>query len=484
MSMTPVALYGLEVPPLGVMVPAMQEDSMPNACYRITMAALDPTEPPEADEDGNIPSVPRSTLKLIRKRASLDRDFGEMDEDYLQQLMAGDDDEDSDEDDDDEPNGGPSDKAKSKKAKAEALKKLIAAAEAEDSDEEMDDGDAKPNGKSNKKGKEPATSSDDDDDDESISSNDIEIEELVVCTLDTERNYQQPLDITIGAEEEVFFVVKGTHAIHLTGNYVIDTEDVSDTENDDDEDYGLPEGIDGIDDYDSDSEVDELDDIQDPRVTEVDSDEEEEAPKLVEAKKGKNKRAAEDETESLDDMIAKANATEEGKLSKKQQKKLKNNKGEAVAKEEAKAEAPKESSGKSDKKVQFAKNLEQGPTGPAAAAEKGATLGVKVVQGVTIDDRKIGTGRVVKKGNRVEVRYIGKLTDGKVFDSNKKGKPFSFKAGLGEVIKGWDVGIQGMSVGGERRLTIPAQLAYGSKAQPGIPGNSQLIFDIKLLGIK
>ncbi len=150
------------------------------------MAALDPTEPPEADEDGNIPSLPRSTLKLVRKRASLDDD---LDDDYLQKLMAGSsDDEDSDEDDDDdEPNGGPSDKAKSKKAKAEALKKLIAAAEAEGSDDEMDDGDAKVNGKGNKKGKEPATSSDDDDDDESISSSDMEIEELVVCTLDTER---------------------------------------------------------------------------------------------------------------------------------------------------------------------------------------------------------------------------------------------------------------------------------------------------------
>ncbi|KAI0486054.1 hypothetical protein F4859DRAFT_502451 [Xylaria cf. heliscus] len=493
MTMMPVALYGLEVPPLGIMVPAMQEDSMPNACvgspftyslfqYRITMAALDPTEPPEADEDGNIPNVPRSTLKLIRKRASLDAD---MDDDYLQQLMAGDDDdeEDSDEnEDDDEPNGGPSDKAKSKKAKAEALKKLIAAAEAEDSDEDMDDDDAKPNGKPSKKGKEPATSSDDDDD-ESVSSEDLEIEELVICTLDTERNYQQPLDITIGPEEQVFFVVKGTHAIHLTGNYIVDTDDISNSEDEDDDDYDLPEGIGGMDDYESDSEDDELDDIQDPRVTEVDSDEEEEAPKLVESKKGKNKRPAEEEAESLDDMIAKAGSAAQSKLSKKQQKKLKNNKGEPILKEEVKPEA-KETPAKGDKKVQFAKNLEQGPTGSAAAAEKGATLGVKVVGGVTIDDRKIGSGRVVKKGNRVEVRYIGKLTDGKIFDSNKKGKPFSFKAGAGEVIKGWDVGIQGMSVGGERRLTVPAHLAYGSKAQPGIPANSHLVFDIKLLGIK
>ncbi|KAI0013393.1 hypothetical protein F4779DRAFT_563367 [Xylariaceae sp. FL0662B] len=492
MAVLPVALYGLEVPPAGVMIPAMQEDSVPGAAYRITMAALDPTEAPEADEDGEIPNVPRSTLKIIRKRPSLDDD---LDDEYLNGLMDGasSDEDDEDDDDDDEPNGGPSDPSKSKKAKQEAaLHKLIQAAQAEeDSDEDMGDGDAKPNGitKLKRKGKEPATSSDDDDD-ESIDSSEMGIEQLVVCTLDTERNYQQPLDLTIGPDEEVFFVVKGTHTIHLTGNYIVDTnEDGSDEEEDEDEDdYDFPAGMEGIEEYDSDdSEVDELDGLEDPRVTEVDTDEE--APKLVtaETKKGKNKRPAEDEPASLDEMIAKAAAAPEAKLSKKQQKKLKNNKGEAVGiKEEAKVESAKEPAAKgdkSDKKVQFAKNLEQGPTG-SAAAEKGATIGVKVIQGVTVDDRKIGTGRVVKKGNKVDVRYIGKLQDGKVFDSNKKGKPFSFTAGKGEVIKGWDIGVQGMSVGGERRLTIPANLAYGNRAQPGIPANSTLVFDIKLLAIK
>ncbi|KAI0116828.1 hypothetical protein F4814DRAFT_262902 [Daldinia grandis] len=482
MPVLPVALYGLEVPAQGVMVPAMQEELIHGASYRITMAALDPTEAPEPDDEGNIPTVPRSTLKLIRKRPSLDDDF---DEELLNQFMGGGDSDDDDEEDlDEEANGGPSDPAKSKKARREAaLQKLIQAAqEEEDSDEEMEDDDAKPKSKTNgvakatKKGKEPATSSDDDDD-ESIDSTTLDLEELVVCTLDTERNYQQPLDITIGADEEVFFVVKGTHTIHLTGNYVIDPEDVSDEEDEDDDDYGM-----GIEEYGSDgSEVDELDDLQDPRVTEVDTDEED-APKLVAAgtKKGKNKRVAE-EAESLDGLMAKA---EEAKLSKKQQKKLKNNKGEPVGvKGDAKAESTKDASTKGDKKVQFAKNLEQGPTG-STAAEKGAAPGVKVVQGVTVDDRKIGSGRVAKKGNKVEVRYIGKLLDGKVFDANKKGKPFSFSVGKGEVIKGWDIGIQGMAIGGERRLTIPAHLAYGSKAQPGIPGNSTLVFDIKLMNIK
>jgi FK506-binding nuclear protein len=265
-----------------------------------------------------------------------------------------------------------------------------------------------------------------------------------------------------------------------------------------------------------DDESDELDALENPRITEVDS--EDEAPKLVskkEEKKGKNKRSADEieEATSLDDIMAKSlkpEAGEEPKLSKKQLKKQKKNNGEAAPSklEEAK-EAPKEvakdiTPAKGDKKVQFAKNLEQGPTGSAEKAKAQPTeskLGVKTVGGVKIDDKKIGSGPAAKKGQKVGMRYIGKLENGKVFDckytdhsiifsitnsctANKKGSPFSFKLGSGEVIKGWDIGVAGMQVGGERRLTIPAHLAYGSQTMPGIPANSTLVFDVKLLSIK
>lgn len=111
---------------------------------------------------------------------------------------------------------------------------------------------------------------------------------------------------------------------------------------------------------------------------------------------------------------AKPDTNGEAKLSKKQLKKLKNNAGEAVATKEDKEN-------KGDKKVQFAKNLEQGPTGSEAkekpaAATGGAALGVKTIKGVKVDDKKIGKGPAAKKGDRVGMRYIGKLTDGKVFD--------------------------------------------------------------------
>jgi FK506-binding nuclear protein len=175
------------------------------------------------------------------------------------------------------------------------------------------------------------------------------------------------------------------------------------------------------------SESDELDDLEDPRITEVESDEEE-APKLVAAsKKANKKRPAESEEEvTLDDLISKTNGDE--KVSKKQAKKLKKNDGQAAAgaaepakkadKAAEKADAP--SSDK--KKVQFAKNLELGPTGspkveaPKVEAKKEAAKGPRNVSGVTVDDKKEGKGKAAKKGDRVEMRYIGKLKNGKVFD--------------------------------------------------------------------
>lgn len=234
------------------------------------------------------------------------------------------------------------------------------------------------------------------------------------------QNFQQPLDITVCEGEPVFFKVTGSHTVYLTGNYVIGLDeghpDMDDDEVDED-DYDLSPDEDELD-MDEimarDEESDDLDDMEDPRITEIDSDEEVEAPKLVVAKgKGKNKRAADsDEEPGLDDMMAKGKAAkaakaEEPTLSKSQQKKLKKNNGDAAAVEQKK-------DAKADKKVQFAKNLEQGPT-PSGDKPTG-TLGVKEVKGVKIDDKKLGKGAAAKNGNTIAMRYIGKLEDGKVFD--------------------------------------------------------------------
>lgn len=550
-SLLPVQVYGLKVPAGDVMIPAIVDFP---ATFRITMAAIDPSATPEHTGTVNDDTKPRATLKLVydaNPGQDSDSDEGsDEEEEYLKALLAGRESEDEDEDeedessnDDEEKNGGPSDPSKTKKARKEAamLQMMKAIAEApNDSEDEMDvDGSPQVNGLSKKskanKGKGKAVA-EDSEEDESLGEDDTEdsmdgMEEVVVCTLDPEKNCQQTLDLTIGEDQTAYFKVSGTHSIYLTGNYVVPADsghnhehELYDGEDEEDE-YDMSPDEDELED---DEESDELDALEDPRITEVASEDEEEPPKLVKReevakkeepmKKGKNKRAREesdDEKEvpaSLDDIMAKSlkpaepTTNGEAKLSKKQLKKLKNNAGKAVEAAienkgvEKEDTAAKDSPSKGDKKVQFAKNLEQGPasspdapktdskdkTKTSSKKEEGkpkASLGVKIVQGVKIDDKKLGTGPAAKKGSKVGLRYIGKLTDGKVFDSNKKGKPFSFAIGDGSVIKGWDVGVAGMQAGGERRIIIPADLAYGKKGVTGIPGNSELTFDLKMLEV-
>lgn len=97
--------------------------------------------------------------------------------------------------------------------------------------------------------------------------------------------------------------------------------------------------------------------------------------------------------------------------------------------------------------------------------------------------------KIAEKGDIVSMNYTGKLTDGKVFDSNIDPKfmhvePFEFTLGVGQVILGWDEGIVGMKIGEKKTLTIPAEKAYGARGQGPIPPNATLVFDIELVGIK
>ncbi len=110
-----------------------------------------------------------------------------------------------------------------------------------------------------------------------------------------------------------------------------------------------------------------------------------------------------------------------------------------------------------------------------------------------IEDQKIGDGDLAEAGMSVAVHYTGWLFDagatdnkGAKFDSSRdRGQPFRFALGAGQVIAGWDQGVAGMKVGGQRTLTIPPELGYGARGAGGaIPPNATLIFDVELLGLK
>ena len=102
-----------------------------------------------------------------------------------------------------------------------------------------------------------------------------------------------------------------------------------------------------------------------------------------------------------------------------------------------------------------------------------------------MEDLVVGTGTAAASGQKVTVHYTGWLTNGTKFDSSKdRGQPFEFPLGGGRVIRGWDEGVQGMKVGGVRKLTIPAELGYGARGAGGvIPPNSTLVFEVELLKV-
>ena len=102
------------------------------------------------------------------------------------------------------------------------------------------------------------------------------------------------------------------------------------------------------------------------------------------------------------------------------------------------------------------------------------------------EDIVLGQGAEATLKKRVFVHYTGTLTNGSKFDSSRdRNEPFDFVLGAGQVIKGWDEGVQGMKVGGRRKLTIPSEMGYGARGfPPVIPPNSTLVFDIELLEVR
>ena len=159
--------------------------------------------------------------------------------------------------------------------------------------------------------------------------------------------------------------------------------------------------------------------------------------------------------------------------------------GDSGVSAEAEAEAASELKPETQPAKQKALSTEEPKVAKAdAKSDKGAKKEIKLLKlGVKIADLKIGDGNVVKRGTKLSMSYVGRFNTntGKVFDKSGR-TAFKFKLGAGEVIKGWDIGVVGMRVGGKRRITVPAKAGYGKHRTGKIPGNSTLCFDVEVLG--
>jgi peptidylprolyl isomerase len=122
--------------------------------------------------------------------------------------------------------------------------------------------------------------------------------------------------------------------------------------------------------------------------------------------------------------------------------------------------------------------------GQLGAVSGSATM-ITTASGLKYEDVVVGTGETAEPGTVVSAHYTGSFPDGNVFDSSvPRGEPFEFTLGTGQVIKGWDEGIQGMKAGGKRKLVVPPELGYGPSGIGPIPPNATLHFDVELLGVR
>ena len=108
----------------------------------------------------------------------------------------------------------------------------------------------------------------------------------------------------------------------------------------------------------------------------------------------------------------------------------------------------------------------------------------KTASGLYLLDIVVGDGPVARRTSRVWVKYVGRLPDGTVFDANLGGEPYHTRLGGSEVIRGWNEGIQGMRVGGRRKLVVRPGLAYGSRGSANVPPDATLVFEVQLTDVR
>ncbi|KAG6448931.1 46 kDa FK506-binding nuclear protein [Manduca sexta] len=364
----------------------------------------------------------------------------------------------------------------------------------------------------------------------------VDNKNFLVCTLQKNKCIQVPLDLYFKTGDSIAFLTNGKCNIHLTGYLDPEFEDEASDEDEegDEEEEEVPVLVpaknkrklennaeatsskkakqekakpkkaaaaeSSDEDDDEDDAADQLQKLLDG--DEVDSDENDESFKMntsAEASDEDEEDSDEEEEEEEDaDEANEKESSEEAettldtskddskidmsKLTKSQKRRLKKKQKAQEKKqpqvngvEKAKKEKPE---AKAEKKKPEKKEQQEAP---ADKKEKKSLSG-----GVQIEDLKVGNGPVAKPGKTVMVYYEGRLKqNNKMFDNCVKGPGFKFRLGGKEVISGWDIGVNGMKVGGKRKIICPPAMAYGAKGSPPvIPPNSTLVFEVELKNVK
>lgn len=321
-------------------------------------------------------------------------------------------------------------------------------------------------------------------------------EDFTLCSLVNDKIEQQVLDLVLTEGETIAFRVDGPNAIHLSGYYINEDEEDDGFINDEDEDevYSDEAEEDSQIEYDSELEDDEDDSEEDSeeegkskknaRIRVIESDEEEEDDEEFDSEEDDEDFDSEEEMDSEEESEEEESEEEEEKVvspKKVKVEEVKKVKETSPAKEAPKPAANNKVTPPAAKASPAPAATPAKPAAPQPAKEQGPNpVKNTLPSGLTIEDLKLGNGPKVSQGKSVLIHYKGTLLNGQVFDSSFGGKPLKFAVGKGQVIKGMDIGIVGMAVGGSRKLVIPGPLAYGNQALPKIPRNSTLVFEIRL----
>jgi len=280
---------------------------------------------------------------------------------------------------------------------------------------------------------------------------------FAIASLKLDSHESHSVDLVFDAEEGITFSVSGKNPVHLSGYLIPPQQGGEDFEFDDDED-------------DEDIASQDEDELE---GEEGDEDADEEAIQAEVANQVAKRKGQAGENGA---PAQKKPKQEPAKQEPAKQEPVKQEKPKAEQKAQPQQATPKTEGKKPQQQQQQQKS-------PAQAQQK--DIATKTIDGIVCTTLKEGQGKEAKKGNRVFVKYIGKLTkNGKVFDRSTD-SAFNFNLGRGEVIKGWDLGVAGMKIGEKRKLVIPPQHGYGARgALPEIPPNASLTFEVELVAVK